>query len=988
MKNAIFVADTRVSLVGTLLEQVKEKSPNTFDEAIVYNINFTEKDKAVMNAIMPCRFIDYNPPLSEKLFELDNFKRFSKIAFARYEMFNYLNEFERIMWIDTDVVIQENLDELIKQADETGMAIISENYRDNSFGAPDFNMTNFRNYIFEYNMDKILYCSAVIILNKKIYNENYVNWLYDHTVKYSSNLILPDQGIINLFVQHFNIEVKQISSAKYALHPKRGLDCSKATIVHSWGSRKFWNNWYLYLTFPFWAKCYNKWVKKGGSILKEDFKPLISVIIPTYNPNLEYFKECLDSLMNQKDEYLDFDNFEIIIVAEPSKNNEELKLFVESYDDKRIRLLFNSERLGIAQSLNRALKEAKGDLIARMDDDDISLPQRLYLQSEYLKKNPNIHLCTTDYEYFQDMNEYRKSYGGDFSKALCLLTCPFDHPTIMLRKDFFEKNNLSYDKTRYQVEDWNLWINAFEKGMNVGCINQVLFRHRWRNMSLGQGDSNTRLMDYTSAKQFHKLGVDLSKYKSSIIRIYSGKTSTKNRRKLKRIFAKALRLNLKRKIYNQKALKEVFKIRLYEAKTGKVLLNSKKESYLQKIFSIRNKVSDQKIKYKVITILGIKFSFKVGRVAPIVNYEAKISTLEQNLNKFNCILNEKNEKLDKLQKRISYLTDDFCKYNSRKKIFIIGTAIHDNIGDAAISYAEIKFVQNFFKDYFIIETNTYEFDDKIEYLKSIINKDDIIFLQGGGNLGNRYINEEKIRRKTILSFPENKIIIFPQSIWFSDDENGKNEIIKSNEIYSAHKDLILFCRDPYSLELAKMYFPSTASYLTKDIVCSLKYDFRLDRDGVYVCIRDVDDESGLNELEHDKCISIIKNFALGKNIPLVYGKNRFNNQIPIDIREKVLLNELKKFAKAKVVVTDRLHGVIFSIITNTPCVVLKSKDHKIPEFLKHYKNCNLISYLEKDINSLDEKLDYYLNNSLDSTYSDWEEDFKLMAEIIKGEQLK
>ena len=314
----------------------------------------------------------------------------------------------------------------------------------------------------------------------------------------------------------------------------------------------------------------------------------------------------------------------------------------------------------------------------------------------------------------------------------------------------------------------------------------------------------------------------------------------------------------------------------------------------------------------------------------------------------------------------------------KKKIIIIGTSIHDNIGDAAISYAEWQFAKKFFSKYSIIEINTYEYWNKIDYIKSIIRRGDIIWCQGGGNLGNRYIREEEIRRSVVSTFKNNKIIIFPQSIWFSDDESGMQEAKKSAEIYNSNPLLTIFCRDPYSYQLAQKYFKETKSYLTKDIVCFLKYDFGLKRAGVLACIRDFNDESNLSEAEYNQCINIIN--SLPEEVR--FSKNRYGNDIPQEIRKQVVLDELKKFAQSELVITDRLHGVIFSIVTGTKCIVLKSKDHKIPEFLTHLKGCDSISYINKDISLIPQKVHDLLSNKK-VIYPSWERDFKNIAKIIK-----
>ena len=143
MKNAILIADTRAWAIGALLVQIQSKSPNVFDEAIIYHNGLSQTDMNIMSQIMPCRFVKYECPLALDLFEkYDAFKNFTSLMFARYEMFNYLEEFDRVVWSDTDVLIQDSLVGLFKIADKTGFATTVEAFDENSNDAPDVCMSS------------------------------------------------------------------------------------------------------------------------------------------------------------------------------------------------------------------------------------------------------------------------------------------------------------------------------------------------------------------------------------------------------------------------------------------------------------------------------------------------------------------------------------------------------------------------------------------------------------------------------------------------------------------------------------------------------------------------------------------------------------------------------------------------------------------------------------------------------------------------------
>ncbi len=571
-KNAVMLADTRPALVGTVLLQIQKTNPNLFDEAIIYYVDeIMASDREIMCDIMPCRFVQYVPPLPESLFVKPRFSRFSSLMFCRYEMFSYLTEFETITWLDTDILIQGDLSRLIDFAKISGAALIREDPVNKTAENPDRMRTCFTTKLPDYRMDDYLYCSGTIVFTDKLtVNKDYTRWCYSKTIEWADILSLPDQGVINAAIQAFDIKVTAVSGKTYCCYPALGRDCSGAVIVHAWGSNKFWNDWYLYLHYPAWGSYYEAWQGMGGSSLGFAIEPLISVVIPVYKPELALFKQCMDSLMQQnRDNWERFSDFEIIIVAEPFEQ-EVLQKFIDDYRDKRIRLKFNDERLGIAASLNRGLRLAKGKYIARVDDDDICAPARLYLQAEYLDKHSETSLCTSDFEYFGDMNERRVSFAGELARAWSVLTCPFDHPTIMFRRDFFVDNNLFYDEQRGYVEDWELWLRAFAKGLTVGCIHRVLYYHRWLNSgSAGQTSKTVDMMRELVQQNFARLGVEIASDDLPIIGPWNGRLMEADKlSRLEEYFSEALENNQKLCLYDQKNLVKVFELRLAEAKTG------------------------------------------------------------------------------------------------------------------------------------------------------------------------------------------------------------------------------------------------------------------------------------------------------------------------------------------------------------------------------------------------------------------------------------
>lgn len=279
-----------------------------------------------------------------------------------------------------------------------------------------------------------------------------------------------------------------------------------------------------------------------------------------------------------------------------------------------------------------------------------------------------------------------------------------------------------------------------------------------------------------------------------------------------------------------------------------------------------------------------------------------------------------------------------------KKIIIMGIPHHGNIGDNAIAIAEEEIINQFnnYEIYQMPEDNLYKC---VKRVKKIINEDDIILLHGGGNIGDTYEIPEKGRREVIKEFPNNKIIIFPQTVYFSNTESGKKELEISKKIYNAHNNLVMLAREKKSYNFMKKHFNNAKIYLTPDIVMTLKKEKNIRRNGVLLLFRN-DKEKTLD----DKIIENIKKEVVKNNYKYTISDMNVGTTILKNVggkyREKLLNDKFEEFQTSELVITDRLHGMIFAAITGTPCIVFSNFNHKIIESYEWLKNLNYIKYCD------------------------------------------
>jgi glycosyltransferase involved in cell wall biosynthesis len=191
-----------------------------------------------------------------------------------------------------------------------------------------------------------------------------------------------------------------------------------------------------------------------------------------YN-GMPYLEEAVDSVLKQT-----YKNFEFIIVNDASTDKS--WKFLKSIKDKRLVLLQNKKNMGLANSLNKALRLSRGDFIARMDADDISLPKRLEIQLNFMTKNPNIDLCGTWVDKInaegEKVGETKYPQKDKSIKKLLAWKPSIVHPTFFAKVKFFKQLG-NYDPRFDYAEEYELLMRAGDR-FKMANIPQKLLK--WR----------------------------------------------------------------------------------------------------------------------------------------------------------------------------------------------------------------------------------------------------------------------------------------------------------------------------------------------------------------------------------------------------------------------------------------------------------------------------------------------------------------------------
>lgn len=315
-----------------------------------------------------------------------------------------------------------------------------------------------------------------------------------------------------------------------------------------------------------------------------------------------------------------------------------------------------------------------------------------------------------------------------------------------------------------------------------------------------------------------------------------------------------------------------------------------------------------------------------------------------------------------------------------KKAVLIGVPHHNNLGDHAIVLAEREYIEDNFKEYYYYEVSEETAEKCLEKVKKHINPEDILFLHGGGNLGDEYLYVEEVRRKVVQLFPNNIIIFFPQTMHFSNTEKGKKELEKSIEIYGKHNKIIMIAREEVSYQNMKKEFSKNNIIKTPDIVTYLnKNGIDEKRDGALLILRS-DIEANLDEEKIKHIEKITKTYF--ENIS--YDDTAKGEGILAKYREEKIEEMLKKYRKCQLVITDRLHGMIFAAITSTPCIALGNYNHKIQSCSETLEHLKYIKYVE-NVEEIEENIKYLLSTKFEKYDNKFaiEQFRKIKEEVLK-----
>lgn len=711
-------------------------------------------------------------------------------------------------------------------------------------------------------------------------------------------------------------------------------------------------------------------------------KPLVSIIIPVYNTE-NYIDECMESIVSQT-----YDNIEIILAVGLGKDNSLSKCIEWQKKDKRIVILSRNDR-GLGDARNYALKIAQGEYISYIDSDD-------YVACDFIEKlvTPLIDDNEVDMtccgftavnskkeclkcwtpeingKYFTDadMHKFYKyiSWGCVWIKAY--------------RRQWLIENNLYMFNGSHEDDAFQIMLSANVRV--VYFISEPLYFYREDNSNSLMHIVSNRFSYFDAisyAIEFLKENGDFERNKNYIYDL--SLNGMKN-------ISLSIDRNTEFDIIKQSFVQKYFPAGVSQFVSEKVKLYPKYAVYgagndgVEYIKSADKTkivcIIDNNLKLSNTEIMGIpvlsfsKFMLKYNDVPIVIAsrkffYEIADSLYKNGITEY-CSFG-------------AYKTAELFSVQEKKRIILFNTPTHTNVGDHIIAEEEKEFFLEYLPEYDVLEITDADFLNNYEHIYQYICKEDIIVITGGGFLGTLWMEfGERYVRRVLKDYSDNKIIVFPQTMYFEDTESGKIEMIKTKEIYENCSDLTVMLREKFSYNKAIDLFANCVECeLIPDIVLAKKIkQVSCSKHNIAAMCLKYDKEGLLSDEDKKQIRKLLKDkFGIVDEISMHYSES-----ISVEDRKNIIEKKINEIHSYDVIVTDALHCMISCAISSTPCVFFNNISKKLEGVYDWIKKLEYISFAHtpSDITKCVERV-----MLADKSYTfDYQPYFEKMQQIVRS----
>lgn len=241
--------DLAPAVGSVLLDLIEVKRNKNFDVHIFHD-GISKRNKIAIQKIANVDFTRFHPKISRVTKTVPSVRQFTPMVFSKYECLKLLKNYESVLWLDCDIIIQSNIDEIFDFPNSDMVFVSATRPVRGQFVEP----------VDHYDMDTESMSAGIIVFNRNRLSDVHYEYCLQQTEKFNLNLIMPEQGIFDLMIQDFELNCTRLDPEIYACHPM-SPNRDSAKIIHAYGQPKFWNG----RLDIHWEKNSESWKALGGS---------------------------------------------------------------------------------------------------------------------------------------------------------------------------------------------------------------------------------------------------------------------------------------------------------------------------------------------------------------------------------------------------------------------------------------------------------------------------------------------------------------------------------------------------------------------------------------------------------------------------------------------------------------------------------------------------------------------------------------------------
>lgn len=625
----------------------------------------------------------------------------------------------------------------------------------------------------------------------------------------------------------------------------------------------------------------------------------ISVIVPVYKVEKE-LPRCVESILRQT-----YPNLQIILVDDgsPDRSGEICDAYAASHENVEV---IHKTNGGLSDARNAGIDRADGAYLMFVDSDDYIEPDMAEKLYRALRDaGAEMSVCNLRY----DCSELSDTDKEDYRDLCIIPDAVLTGQEIAVRRAAANDagywvvavnklyNKILFDDVRFPVgklhEDEFIFHRILLQCKTVACIRDALYVYVIRSGSIMRSECSVRRLDGVQAQ--------LERAEDYFAAGFPAQTICQT------LMSAMYLLNI---IYTSP---EYWKDKTWRARYRTLLRVFRR---LAPRFFLRRDVGRRERAYLFLKWIAPHLSWRLMHL----NGGGLMQTVKGLLYKPYKLLYRAVLTLRLLACRVRA---DILR---RPIIWFIATPRHGNLGDHAIVDAQYAFFADMGLTSCITELSRENYLLLKEKLPRLIRPRDSIVIDGGGNIGTLWIEEEKKMRDIIGRFPDNPVFIFPQTAFFEDSAWGEEQLQNSVRVYSSHPDLTVFCRDAATCDLFCREFPKVRALYVPDMVLYRSREMHLKRgEGVLLCMRTDKEQTAESRTVQEAVRVCLENAG----VPFEYCSTVMDHDVDPKERAGELYAFLKKLSGARFVVTDRLHGMLFCAVTGTPCIALDNVSRKV-----------------------------------------------------------